>query len=71
MNETIREKLRAVHKAGVSLYSIAKACDMKWDTLKRFLDGDNLRGNHLDALAEHLSLEVREKRKPRGGTKSA
>lgn len=66
MTESLRAKLNVViatKKDGCSLYAIAKATGMKWDTLKRFAMGKNLRGDELDKLAAHLGMELVDRKR--------
>ena len=39
-----------------TLYRVAKDTDIKWATLKRFLEGGRLRSDHIDTLADYLGL---------------
>jgi DNA-binding Xre family transcriptional regulator len=70
---TISDQLRAaVKRADATLYRIAKDADVDWGMLRYFLDGKrpNIRIDTVDKLCACLGLELRPKKRERGGKRS-
>lgn len=62
----VSEQLRrAVKASGETRYAIAQATGVNQSTLSRFMQGGGLSSENLDLIAEHLGLELRQKRKRR------
>lgn len=66
MSQTLRDALKAGTDAGrFTLYAAAKAATMKWDNLKNFMDGGQLKSDHLDKLADFLGFDLKPRTKAR------
>ena len=62
---TFTDQIRdAVDASSMSRYRICKEIGIAESTMSRFMSGDWLGKENIDALAELLGLEVRTKRKP-------
>lgn len=63
----LTEQLRqAIKTCGETRYAIAKATGVDQSTLSRFVSGERgLSMEALDAVAEHLGLELADKRRPK------
>ena len=63
---TFTDQIRkAVDASGMSRYRISKELGIAESTMSRFMSGDWMGKENIDALAELLGLEVKTKRKRR------
>ena len=71
MGMSVTEQLRrAIEHSGQSCYAISQETGIAASILSRFLSGSQgLRSHNMDALAEHLGLELAPKRRPARGTR--
>lgn len=55
VTETLRDHLKVSEE---TLYRVAKDIDVRWATLKRFVEGGGLRSEQIDKLAAYFNLEL-------------
>ena len=63
VSDAVRARLL---KSDESTYKIAKDSRVAWKTLKRFVDGANIRSDQLDLLCEYLDLIVVDAKRAKG-----